>query len=401
MSPATAARRRRVVGSALVLSTAVLWTACGSQQPTARQRWEQDLYYTHRLHIDGQHTLAAQRYAALRKTANTAADADEAALVACEAERRAGRFPRATACFDELAKSGHDRPTRARALLHGGEMRFDELGKVADGLKMFQALVQRAPDTAAGLRALSHLMRFAVTSDVHRREAIQWMLAAERAQPKGELADNLLLRSAELLAAGGRDAERKQAIALLTRMAAAHPTSAAGLVGQELRAKLHRELRQPAAEARVLERIVGTIETSHVVASYVEPAHTRSLKRLVDLYVGPLNKPALAQARLRRLLTTAHAPRQVFAWLARLATLQEKAGKPRSALVTWRQLLAEVERRQADMAKNDRRICGEEPDAGKRSRCLQQVARHTAMPVKEAAWARAAIKRLQAGGEKP
>lgn len=388
-------------GLALTATLLALVGGCGGKQPTAAETWERDLYYTHRLHMDGQYALAAKRYAALRKTARSPADADEAALVACEAARRAARLPEAAACFDELAKSGQSRPNRARALLHGAELRYDDLNKPADGVKMFQALVQRAPDTAAGLRALSHLTRHAATGAKQRQQMLSWMLAAQRAQPQSELADNLLLRSAELLAAGGQDAERKRAIALLTRLATEHPTSAAGLVGQELRARMHRELNQPAAEAWVLERIVGTIETSHVVASYIEPAHTRSLVRLVDLYLGPLNKPANAEARLQRLLATAHAPRQIFAWLARMATLQEKAGKGQAALATWQRLLAEVARRQADMVRNDHRICAEEPAEDKRRRCLQQVATHTALPVKEAAWARAAIHRLQAGSRGP
>lgn len=386
----------------LLLLLVGLCPACAGKKAQPDQGWERDLYYTHRLNIDGQHALAARRYATLRKRAKSPADADEAALVACEASRQAQAFAAAAACYDELARSGQSRPTRARALLHGGEIRHDKLKATAAGLTMFRALVERAPDTAAGLRALSHLTRHARTSATRRRRAIIWMQKAERRQPQSELADNLLLRAAELLADSGKDADRKEAIALLTRMAAEHPTSAAGLVGQELRAKQHQALGQPAAEALVLERIVGTLETSHVVASYIEPAHTRALERLVDLYLGPLGKPELAEQRLKRLLSTAHAPRQVFAWLARLASLQEKSGRRAAALASWRRLLAEGKRRQVDMRANDRRICSEEPDAKKRKSCLQAVAGHGALPVKEVARAQAAVARLQGGsGKRP
>ncbi len=400
----------RILASGLTLC---LWaTACGpSQQP--QQRWESDLYYTHKLHIDGQHALAAKRYTTLRKRAPTPDNADEAALVACEAERWAKRLRQAAACYDELAKSGHARPVRARALLHAGEIRYDDLKSPADGLKIFRALVQRAHDTSAALRALSHLVREAGKSEPRRKAELRWLLAAQKKQPKTELADNLLLRAAELLARSEKEPDRRQAVALLARMAKEHPTSSAGLVGHELRARLHRALCEPGKEALILERIVGTIETSHVVASYVEPAHTRSLERLVNLYAGPPrgsppsackvgpHKLDLAEKRLRRLLATAHAPRKYFVWLARLAIIQEKQGDKPGAMATWRKLVADVEKRQNDMKANDQRICEEEPDLTKRRSCLAKIAGNSVLPVKEAGMARAAIARLRASSRPP
>ena len=201
--PALAGRRLGTCARVMVPLGVIflLFVGCASPKPppTPRQRWESDLYYTHRLHIDGQHALAAKRFAILRKRARTPEDADEAGLVACEAQRRDGQLRPAAACLDELAKTGHSRPTRARALLHAAEIRYDDLGATNDGLKIFRALVERASDTAAGLRALSHLVRHAGRDEGTRKAAIAWMLATERAHPKSELADNLLLRAAELL----------------------------------------------------------------------------------------------------------------------------------------------------------------------------------------------------------
>lgn len=377
----------------LAAAAALGSTGCGGAEKV--DPWEADLTYTHRLHIDGQHALAAKRYAALRKGATRPEDADEAGLLACEATRRADALQPAIACFEELGRSAHARPVRARALLHAAEIRFDQSGEVPAAVAGLWGLVEAAPDTSAGLRALTLLSRHGRRDPDTRRQVIDRMITAERARPAGELADNLLLRAAELLSETGREADDARAIGLLTRLQNAHPTSPALLRGLTLRAGLLAKSGQPADEARTLERIVGTLETSHIVASYIEPDHVRALERLVALYAGPLSNLERAERHAQRLLVAPHDHIRTFEWMASLARIQERRGKRAQATATWKALIAEAARRDADMADNDRRICREGPDQGTRTRCLQAVAAFKPLPVKEVALAREALAKLQ------
>lgn len=383
------------MGRWLVFAVAVvLLGACAAADKQA-DRWQEDLYYTHRLHIDGQHALAAQRYDVLVDRAKNRRDADESGLMACESLRKAKLATRAAACFDQLARGSGARSLRTRALLHAAQIRYDDLGKSNDALLMFEALIRRAPKTPAGLRALDWLSLHGRTSDSARRDIVDRMIALERHNPRSQLADNLLLRAAMLLAPEESVTERRRAIRLLERMQRHHLHSTALLAGLMLLAKLHRSFDEPHAEAHALNRVVATHETSYVFGTYLEPTHVHAMTRLVALYAKPLRDPKRAEAMLERLRRAGHEPVRRFTHLATLAKLRELRGDTDGAISAWQELLDAVETSEYDMRRNDERICREMATAAKTTACLRQVRNFGALPVKEVPAAKAAIARLR------
>lgn len=388
-------RKARFCGGLLAFcALSLIATGCAATRSAKQARWEGDFYYTHRLHIDGQHGLAAQRYDTLADRASGAKDRHEAALMSCEAMRRGRAFKDAADCFDGVATRGTDRNLRTRALLHAAQIRYDDLDKKADALLMFSELVARAPDTPAGLRALDWLTRDGRSGPEASRHAVQRMVKLERRNPRSPLADNLLLRSAMLLHERGTDADKRRAVGLLVRMQTHHRHSSALLPGLLLRAKLHRGFGEPVAEARALQAVVATHETSYVIGTYLEPAHMQAMERLVFLYSRPLRQPDRAEAVLDRLRSATHKPLRRYRYLALMARLREQRGDRSGALSMWRELLANVDAASKDMRRNDERICREDPDKSRHEQCLQAVRSFGPLPVKEVEAAHAAIARL-------
>ncbi len=385
---------RGVAWQTVLLAMAVGALGCSGPK-SARAGWEGDLYYTHRLHIDGQHALAAERFATLRKRAKKPSDADDAGLMACESLRRAKNAPAAAACFDELANSASTVELRTRALLHAAQVRYDDLTDRKAALLMFAELIRQAPGTPAGLRAIDGLTNHGRLGLPKLRAMVALMLKLERENPRSPLADNLMLRAAMLLDEFGTDQARRRAIGLLTRLEARHRNSAALLPALMLRSRLHRGFREPRMEAVALRAIVRTYETSHVFGTYVEPFHIRAMERLASLYAGPLRKPARAEAMLERLRRVVHETKDTYRYLAALARLREQRGELRGAIKAWRELLAHAGDADRDMRRNDERICKEIDKRDRRRECLLQVRAYGPLPVKEVPRARAAIARLQ------
>jgi len=373
-----------------------LGAALGCARDPAHLRWEADFYYTEKLYIDGQHQLASARFQVLRAQATDPRDADEAGLAACETLARGEAKTPAAACYDALSLDAADRQVRMRALLHAGELRLYDLGLEPDGLRIFEALVRRAPDTVAGLRAIDHLTLHA-KRDPQRREAmVALFLRMERAAPDSDLADNLLLRAALLLEEDTQSAGWAQAVTLLERYEARHPEDTSYVDAMMAKARLQRKLGRFHDEARGLERVILTYESSYVFASYALDAHKQATERLIELYrSGPLRNLERAEAHARHLPQMLRKPLKILAYLVTIAEIQEERGNLRGAVTTYRDLLATWQRRHADMRENDERICGEEP-AATRKTCLAQLDRHPPIETREIAHARAAIARLEA-----
>lgn len=369
--------------------------ACAADPKTAQ--WERDFYWTERLYMDGQNDLAAKRFAALRRAATDPRDADEAALLECESQSRGGQFAAAAACYDQLGQSAADRPMRIRALLHAGELRYDHLGMQDAALKLWTWLLIRAPDQPAALRALDHLYLHAEQDPARREAALRTWLAIEAEDPRSELADNLLLRAAMLLEQDGRPAALRQGVALLERHERDHGEDATLVDALMTRARLHRLLDEPRLEARVLERMVRTYETSYVFASYAYDDHKPAAARLVELYRGPLGDLERAEFHAANLPAMLRKPLQMPQYLINLAEIQEQRGQPLRALTTYREVLRFIAARNADFRRNDQRICDEEPSDAERQACHRALqTTSTDVEPRQAAVARAQIARLLA-----
>ena len=378
----------------LVLLALPMVCACSGPERTD-PRWEADLYYTHRLHIDGQRQLAAKRFAVLRERAKRPRDADEAGLMRCEALRSDGAGESAAACFDALATDGIAADTRTRALLHAAQIRAELLEDPAAALLLFPALIRNAPASAAAQRALDGLSTRGRQGPHQMRQIVALLLQLERENPRSPLADNLLLRAAMLLDEFGTPQAHRRAIGLLERMERHHRHSSALLPGLMLRAKLHRGFDEPIPESVALRAVVRTYETSHVFGTYVEPVHVRAMERLVVLLAGKLRDPARADEMLSRLLKIAANSAATYRYLAVRATLRERAGDLAGALAAWRTVLSQADAAQRDMRRNDRRICGDMAKADRRATCLRAVNAYGPLPIKEVPRARASIARLE------
>lgn len=379
--------------SALV--AAVTLSSCAADPKTAQ--WERDFYWTERLYMDGQNDLAAKRFAVLRQATADPRDADEAALLECESQSRGGQFAAAAACYDQLGQSAADRPMRIRALLHAGELRYYQLNLNEAALKLWTWLLIRAPDQPATQRALDHLYLHAEQDAGKRDAAIRTWLAIEAQDPQSEIADNLLLRAAMLLEQDGRPEMVRQAIALLERHERDHREDPTLVDCLMTRARLYRQLGDPRLEARDLERMINTYETSYVFASYAYDDHKPAAARLVELYRGPLNDLERAEFHAANLPAMLRKPLHMAKYLMLLAEIQEQRGQLLRALGTYREVLRFVAGRNADFRKNDQRICDELPSDTERQACHAELkANSTDVEPREAQQARDQIARLQA-----
>ncbi len=359
------------------------------------QKWESDFYYTERLYIDGQHALAAQRFEKLRAQAKDPRDADEAALMVCEVQSRGGKPLEAAACYDHLATSAYDRPVRMRALLHAAELRYYELNRVADALVLWTKLLERAPDEPATLRALDHVYLHGETDRSKRLATIALFERMEHADPRSELADNLLLRQAMLLDLEGTPDGWQKAVAVLERQERDHAADATFVDCLMLRSRVYRKLGNLKMEARDLERLVDTFETSYVFASYSVDEHKTASARLIELYRGPLLNLPRAELHARNLPAMLRRPVYMPRYLVTLAEVQEARGQRVTALGTYRDVLSFVTTRNQDYRENDRRICRELPTDGEQHACRQTVDAMSDVEPKECNVARERIARLQ------
>ncbi|MSP91400.1 MAG: hypothetical protein EXR79_06300 [Myxococcales bacterium] len=390
---ATVARSpRRAYRAGLVLG---LGLAACAKEPQL-DRWEADYWYTEQLDTDGQHRLARERFVALRAAATDPRDADEAGLMACFALAKEGPPADAAACFDELGHSAADRDVRMRARMHAGELLVDRMGQRDAAVRRFVALCIEAPDTPAALRALDHLTLYGREHPAERDAIVALLLRLERRDPKSELADNLLLRAATLLEESGNHSALQRATELLDRLERDHAEDATLADGLVLRARAWRKLGQWRLEARDLARIVETFETSYAFASYSLDAHRDAALRLVELYRGPLDDLARAEAHARHLPEMLRRPVRILGYLRLVAELQEQRGDPRGALGTWRELLKTSQWRHEDYLTNDRRICDEEPNPNDKQACRDGISDYKPLELREVGVARAAIVRLEA-----
>lgn len=371
-----------------------LLTAACALSPKLTQ-WERDFYYTERLYIDGQHQLAAERFARLRASAADPRDADEAGLLQCETLARSGDFAAGAACYDQLGTNGAERPMRTRALLHAGELRYYELRKPDDAVTLFVALVERTPDEPAALRALDHLYLHGERDRAKRQAMTARFLQLEARDPRSEIADNLLLRSAMLLEQEGTAAALQQAAELLERQERDHRDDASIVDCLMTRARVYRKLGHLQREARDLERVVDTFETSYVFASYSFEEQKVAATRLIELYRGPLPNLARAEHHARNLPDMLRKPLHMPRYLITLAEVQEARGQHVAAIATYRDVLSHVAARNKDYRQNDRRICGELETAAARDECRQAIDAYEDIEPKECGIARERIERLE------
>lgn len=379
--------------AALILCGAVGLPACALSPKL--QQWEADYYWTERLYMDGQYALAQQRFAALRKLATDPRDADEAALMECQAQTRAEQFAPATACYDALATSAAEKPMRARAVLHAAELRFYNLHLEKDGLSLWQALVEKSTDEPAALRALDHLYLYGELDAAKRDKMVETFVRLEQRDADSEIADNLLLRSAMLLEQDGRPDALRRAAALLERQEQRHPEDATIMDCLVTRARIYGKLGELKLEARDLERVIRTYETSYIFASYGSSDHRLASLRLVELYRGPLLDLDRAAFHIRNLPEMLRMPVKMPAYLITAAEIEEQKGNRIRAVSTYRSVLAYVTQRNKDFRKNDQRICSEQPTEPERQQCLADIGTFSDVEPKECAIARARIARLQ------
>lgn len=384
---------------ALLFATVLLGTACALEPKL--QRWEEDFYYTERLYVDGQNQLAAQRYAKLRATAKDPRDADEAGLLQCEVQARAGEFAAAAACYDTLATGAQERSMRMRALLHAGELRYYELRKPNDAVAIWSALVERAGDEPAALRALDHLYLHG-ERDKSKRDAMVALFARlEKQNPRSEIADNLLLREAMLLETDGGKGSLQTAAELLERLTQEHPEAATYVECLMMRARVYRQLGDLQREARDLERLIDTFETSYVFASYSFSEHKVAALRLIELYRGPLANLPRAEHHARNLPNMLRKPIAMPDYLITLGEVQEQKGDRLAALGTYRSVLTFVEKRNRDYKANDHRICSELPTQEQAEACRREVDSYPDIEPKTCAVARERIAKLEDALRRP
>jgi tetratricopeptide (TPR) repeat protein len=358
--------------------------------------WDRDFQWTERLFLDGQHALAVGRYKALRKTASDPRDADEAGLMQCEVERVAKRYAASAACSDALGQTAHDPAVRMRAILHAGEVRYDYLDRKDQALTLWTMLVERAPEEAATLRALDHLTLHARTSPEARTQMLALMQQLHDRDPRGEMADNLLLRMAMLRDETGTPEDRALAIPLLERLERDHRYDSTLVDSLVLRASLQQKAGNLRQEAIALEHLVDLYETSYVFASYGYEPQKAAAARLIVLYRGPLKDLERALYHAEHLPDMLRRPVKMPAYMQTVAEIQEEMGRPRQALQTWQDILRYVAARNAGYKDNDRRICRELGDDAQTATCLREVEAMSEVETRESAVARSNIVRLQA-----
>ncbi len=401
LQPLVAQPARRLVRRCGVVAVGWALLAAGCALEPKLVKWEADFYYTERLYMDGQTDLAQRRFAALRKSATDPRDADEAALLECEVQAHANKAEEATACYDQLATSAIDTAMRARAVLHAAELRFYVLHREDQGLALWRALVQRSTDQPAALRALDHLYLYGQLDLAKRNQMVALFLQLEHADPKSEIADNLLLRSAMLLEQDGSPAACKLGAELLERQEREHREDASIIDCTMTRSRLYRRLEQLDLEARDLEKIVDFYETSYVFASYGFDEQKTAALRLIELYRGPLHDLDRAEFHARNLPEMLRKPLKMPSFLVTLAEVQEQKGNKVKALDTYREVLRFVERRNQDFRKNDQRICKEIDASDERERCLRGLQDSTDVEPRECNLARERIARLESELRRP
>lgn len=379
---------------ALLIFAATAGGGCAREAQMVK--WEADFYYTEQLYVDGQYQLAVERYRALRKSAKVEQDADEAALMDCEVQARAKEFAAAATCYDVLATVAFDPQVRVRGLLHAGELRYYELDKKAQALKLFSQTIERFPNATASLRVLDHLYLHAKNFPNDRAAMLALFARLEKANPLSEIADNLLLRSAMLLELDNSKASLTRAVQLLEKHDKLHHDEATLLDALMTRARCLKELGRFKEEAEVLEQVVGTYETSYIFASYAGEDHKVATRRLIELYrKDPLKNLERAEAHARHLPAMLHHPLDLPKMLMVIAEIQEERGDLSGAIATCRELLATVKARQKRMIQEDQRICAESGSAQEQANCRSEIDKFVPIDPREVATAEATIARLQ------
>lgn len=372
----------------------LLLTAC-AQDPKLL-RWDADFYYTEKLYMDGQHDLAVARYKALRAQATDPRDADEAALMACEVQARAKEFRPAAVCYEALASDGVDAGVRTRALMQAAELRYYELGQQDEALKMWTSICRLRADEAASQRALDHLFRHGQVDSVARTQMLLLFEKLYDAEPKGDLADNFLLRGAMLREEEGSADSLARALVLLETLEANYPEAQTIPDAWMLHTKILHKLERYAEEAVILERLIETYETSHIFASYALEAHKDAASRLVELYRGPLHNLQRAELHARHLPEMLKRPLKILPYMWTVVQLQLEQGHDAQALETCKELLQTAKDKQADMKENDERICSESETAEMREKCFAALAEHPPIVQKEVPLCEQKILELQA-----
>lgn len=371
--------------------------AGGCARETQMVKWEADFYYTEQLYVDGQYQLAVERYRALRKSAKFEQDADEAALMDCEVQARAKDYGAAATCYDVLATMAFDPQVRVRGLLHAGELRYYELDKKVQALKLFSQTIDRFPNATASLRVLDHLYLHAKNAPNDRSGMLTLFERLEKANPLSEIADNLLLRSAMLLELDNTKTSLARAVQLLEKHDKLHRDEATLLDALMTRARCLKELARFKEEAEVLEQVVATYETSYIFASYAGEDHKVATRRLIDLYrKGPLKNLERAEAHARHLPAMLHHPLDLPQMMIVIAEIQEERGDNGGAIATCRGLMATVKARQKRMIQEDQRICSESGSAQEQANCRSEIDKFVPIDPRQVAEAEAMIARLQA-----
>jgi tetratricopeptide (TPR) repeat protein len=242
----------------------------------------------------GRHAEAAALWLDTARTAQAAADRDEALYRAAASYARAGLSSRAVALYDRLAEGSGERAARAS---------FDRARLVyrtdpTRGDALLAAAIRRHPDSGLAPRALrEHLARRASAGGARR--AIDECTRLERELEPTELAETLRYERARWLERDGALVEARDAYLETARL---HPYPQGALWDDALAraAEVELTLGRPRAAVALLERMLGEREASSAIGSYERARYAPARFRIAEIQRDRLADAPRARREFRR-----------------------------------------------------------------------------------------------------
>lgn len=245
--------------------------------------WEAQLVDADRALRRGDAHEALEAYGALRETAPHARGRTDTEQGRADALLALGRTEDAARAYLAASRATADREARARLVFRAARVVYDQPATQGEGLDAITRVVDRFPDTIAGLRALQYLQQhFGGTP-----EGRDWLLGFYRSRfdalRRTPLADNLLFEGARIHVARGTEADDRAALALLTDLTTVYPREALWDDALWLRADVQHRLALYEEELDSLTTLVRTREKPLFFGNYETLYYHRSQYRIALL----------------------------------------------------------------------------------------------------------------------
>lgn len=259
--------------------------------------WEAQLVAADRALRDGDAARALDAYGALRETAPDDRARIDTEQGRAEALLALGHREEAARAYLAASRSTEDRETRARLVFRAARVVYDQPETQEDGLAAMTRILERYPDTVAGLRSLQYLQQhFGGTP-----EGRDWLLRFYRehfeALRGSPLADNLIFEAAQIHAARRTPDDDRAALKLLTDLTIAYPRAALWDDALWRLADVQHRLGLTREELGTLQTLVRTREKPMFFGNYETLYYHRGQYRIARLLRDDLGDlPAATEA---------------------------------------------------------------------------------------------------------